>query len=269
MILDDIVEYKKQEVILQKQSISEYILDEQLEIFENKKTDRFSQRVKRLKNENIKVIAEIKKASPSKGIIRKDFDPLKIASVYASLNVDAISVLTEKKYFMGSIQYLKEISSWYNIPLLRKDFIIDIYQIKEAILNGASAVLLIAAILDNKTIKNYIDFCTQKGIDYILEVHNEKELSNALDCGAEIIGINNRNLKTFEVDIKTTERLIRKISDDRIIIAESGIQTHSDIAYINGLKIDAVLIGEALMKKDNIAEEFAKMFGNLRNYDTH
>jgi len=265
MILDEIVRCKIKELCSQKDLVSENILDKQLEKFEFKNKNLFASRIKRLNRENIKIIAEIKKASPSKGIIREDFDPLEIAGIYASLKVDAISVLTERTYFLGAIEYLKNVSAKYQIPLLRKDFIVDIYQIKESILNGASAVLLIASILDKHTMRNYIDFCAQIGLDYIVEVHNRRELDDALDCEAGIIGINNRNLNTFCVDIKTTELLIDKIPDSKIVVSESGILTHKDIIYLNSMKVDAVLIGEALMKTDNIEDEFKKLFANLRD----
>jgi len=180
MILDKIVDAKRDELIKQKDLVPESVLDKQIESM-NPLSHRFIDNVRRNDGEHLKVIAEIKKASPSKGLIRANFDPESIAQTYADLGVDAISVLTEKNFFQGSLDYLSNLSGKISVPMLRKDFIFDEYQIKEAVANGASAVLLIAAILDVKLLRKYISVCDQFGLDYIVEIHDQEDLAaNAL-----------------------------------------------------------------------------------------
>ncbi len=201
------------------------------------------------------VISEIKKASPSKGIIRENFDPIEIAKIYESSGASAISVLTDEKYFQGNLSYLKRVSQQVQLPLLRKDFIIDTYQILEAYYSGASAILLIVSALSPGQIKEYIDFAHHLHLKALIEVHNEEELNTALEVGGEIIGINNRNLKTFHTDLKRTEDLITRIPKDKIVISESGIDKPEDIKYLKSLGVDGVLIGEAFMREEDIASQ--------------
>ncbi len=215
--------------------------------FKNKRS--FS---KALKGSRVRVIAEVKKASPSKGIIDKDFDYLNIAQAYQRNGAAAVSVLTEEKFFLGSLKILDEISRYVKIPVLRKDFIIDDYQIYESVHFGADAVLLITSILDSKQLVDYISLSLSLGLSPLVEVHNRKELEKALKCGARIIGVNNRNLKTFKVDIKTSLDLIQYTDDKEcILVSESGITNRSDARLLKDAGFDAVLIGETFMREKN------------------
>ncbi len=261
MILDKIVNAKKIELEEIKKNVPEVILDKKLDalILSDKKS--FFHSVQRLEGEKIKVISEIKKASPSKGIIREDFDHIAVSKIYAELNVNAISVLTEKQFFLGSLDYLKDISRINSLPLLRKDFIIDRYQIKESKINGASAILLIASILGVDRLLEYIALCGDLGLGYIVEIHDDKDLDKALQADARVIGINNRDLRTFVVDIKNTEKYLNRIPDDKIVISESGVHSRNDVNYLSELGVDAILIGEALMKQDNIKDKYYELFG--------
>ncbi len=206
---------------------------------------------KALHEKPIAIISEVKKASPSKGIIDPEFDYLAISNEYADSGVSAISVLTEPYFFQGSIQYLKEIANSVNVPVLRKDFIIDPFMIYEAKLNGASAILLIVAILDNDQLKEYIELADSLGLSALVEVHDKNEISKAINAGARIIGVNNRNLKDFSLDIQNSINLRKYVPEDIIFISESGIKSSNDIRRLKENKIDAVLIGEALMKSSN------------------
>lgn len=265
MILDKLVLQTRTYLAQQQRKITEHELDKKLELFDPASREHlFFKAVRRLTGEPLKVIAEVKKASPSKGVIRENFDFLEIARIYDSLPVDAVSVLTEEKFFMGSLYYLDEIAKSISKPVLRKDFIIDRYQIKEAIVAGASAVLLIAAILDQNHLKKFMDLCDSFCLDYIVEVHNMDELNKALACEPSVIGINNRDLKSFAVDIHTTEKLKEFIPDSIAVISESGIHTAEHAAYLDSLNIDAVLIGEALMKHDDISGAFNAIFGGIK-----
>jgi indole-3-glycerol phosphate synthase len=203
---------------------------------------------------DIRIIAEVKKASPSKGIIREDFDPLKIARQYESNNAAAISILTESEFFMGKLEFLKEIKNAVNIPLLRKDFLFDPYQIYEARANGADAVLLIAAILEKSLLDELLSVVKKLSMNALVEVHTKDELKKVLQTDAEIIGINNRNLKTFETDIQTSIDLMADIPESKIIITESGIKTKEDIRKLSKAGVDAFLIGETFMRADNPGE---------------
>jgi indole-3-glycerol phosphate synthase len=208
-----------------------------------------------LKGDRIKIIAEVKKASPSKGIIRADFNPVDIALTYARNGAASISVLTDEKYFMGSLDYLKDIRNALDrpIPLLRKDFILDEYQVYEARAAGADAVLLITAILEWEKLSRLLNLSRSLGMHCLVEVHDESELEIALNTGAGIIGINNRDLRTFETDLKVTERLSRLVPGDKITVSESGIKDRHDMEKLKNWNIDAVLIGESLMKSADIA----------------
>ncbi|WP_062429106.1 indole-3-glycerol phosphate synthase TrpC [Treponema endosymbiont of Eucomonympha sp.] len=193
-------------------------------------------------------ICEVKKASPSKGVIAADFPYRAIAREYEAAGAAAISVLTEPEYFKGSDEYLREIAAAADIPVLRKDFVVDEYQLYEAKLLGASAVLLICALLDTRTLAVYLGVAHSLGLSALAEAHSEAEVASALEAGAGIVGINNRDLKTFAVDLNTTGRLRKLIPDGRLVVSESGIHTADDIRAIRGFGVDAVLVGESLMR---------------------
>lgn len=196
----------------------------------------------------IHFIAEIKKASPSLGVICQNFDPLIIANEYVLAGASAISIITEQDFFLGSLEILKNVCKIVRLPLLRKDFIIDPYQIYEARLAGANCVLLIAAILSEKELDNFQNITKKLKMNALVEVHNELELKKALNTGAEIIGINNRDLKTFQVDLKTTFRLLPQIPVDCVVVSESGITSREQIKLLEEEGVNAVLIGERLMR---------------------
>jgi len=206
-------------------------------------------------------ICEVKKASPSKGIIAADFPYLQIALEYEAAGAAAVSVLTEPDYFLGSDQYLREIAEAISIPALRKDFVIDPYQIYEAKLLGAKAVLLICGLLDAQTLAEYIKTADELGLSSLVEIHNETEAEQAVKAGARIIGINNRDLKTFKVDLAVTARLRSLIPAGILIVAESGIKSPEDVRAISGIGIDAVLVGESLMRAEDKKRFLAELKG--------
>jgi len=199
----------------------------------------------------LSINGEIKKASPSKGIIRTDFDPVELAAQYGE-NVDALSVLTEQDFFEGDPGYLQAVHEKSDLPILRKDFIIDRYQVYEARALGASCILLIMALLDNVTLNKLLEIAEWLSLDALVEVHHEEEMARAAACGARIIGINNRNLRTFEVDLGTTARLARMAPEDCILVSESGIQSGEDVKRL-GRRIDGILAGEVFMRAASIA----------------
>lgn len=201
-----------------------------------------------LKEGNLSYICEVKKASPSKGIIAEDFPYLQIAKDYEKAGASAISVLTEPYYFKGNDDYLRDISKAVNIPIIRKDFTVDEHQIYTAKLIGANAILLICSLLDKETIKKYLSICHSLGLSALVETHDEKEVEKALESGAKIIGVNNRNLKDFTVDINNCTRLRKLVPNNYVFVAESGIKTADDIAILKENGVDAVLIGETLMR---------------------
>ncbi|MDD4875805.1 MAG: indole-3-glycerol phosphate synthase TrpC [Dehalococcoidales bacterium] len=216
-----------------------------------------------LRGESIKLIAEVKKASPSRGIICPDFNHLKIAEAYANNGAAAISVLTETRYFQGSLHYLRDIKEKlinHTIPLMRKDFIYDTYQVYESRYFGADCLLLIAAALTTEKLYELIELTHKLGMECLVEIHNKKELDTVLDSNAGIIGINNRDLSTFTVDLNTTQYLRTLIPRDRVIVSESGIKTHNDIELIKNWQVDAVLIGEALVSASDIAIKIKELF---------
>ncbi|HKY08774.1 MAG TPA: indole-3-glycerol phosphate synthase TrpC [Candidatus Binatia bacterium] len=212
-----------------------------------------------LEGKQRRIVAEVKKASPSKGLIRPDFDPLAIAADYAASGASAISVLTEERFFQGSLRHLEEIHGAVTVPLLRKDFTLDSYQIVEAKSYGADAVLLIAAMLDSGLMRDLRAQAGALGLDAIIEVHTESELSAALEAGAQVIGINNRDLKTFSVDLSTTERLAPLLPRGTPAVCESGIDSPEQIQRIEKCGIHAFLIGEALMRAPEPGKQLAKL----------
>ena len=204
-------------------------------------------------------ICEVKKASPSKGVIAGDFPYLQIAREYESAGAAAISVLTEPEFFLGSDRYLQEIAAEVNIPVLRKDFTVDAYQIYEARILGASAVLLICTLLEEHTLKEYLEIAHSLGLSALVEAHDEREIDQAVQAGAQIIGVNNRNLKNFEVDVNNSVRLRERIPEDKIYVSESGIKTPEDVGVLYRNGTDAVLIGETLMRSTDKAGELAML----------
>lgn len=264
MILEDIVAAKVIQLQMEKQHIS---LDGMKYMLKNMPSYRrysFKEALKR--KDGLSIIAEVKKASPSKGVIAAEFDALETAKAYQVGGADAISVLTERRFFEGSDQYLSMIKSQVAIPVLRKDFIIDVWQIYQSRLLGADAILLISAILDKTLLKKFCIIADMLGMDCLVEVHNEMELEAALEAGASIIGINNRNLNDFSVDLSTTQRLMKGIPSDKIVVAESGIRDADDVRYMASLGVDALLIGETLMRSDcpgNTIKQFKKAAGGL------
>lgn len=214
-----------------------------------------------LKSGDIAFICECKKASPSKGLIASDFPYLQIAKGYERAGANAISVLTEPKWFLGSDDYLAEVASAVSIPCLRKDFTVDEYMIYEAKLLGASAVLLICSILSKQQIADYIKLCDELGMSALVEAHDEKEIRVALGAGARIIGVNNRNLKDFTVEIENSRRLRELVPSDVLFVAESGIKTAKDVAAMRQIGADAVLVGETLMTAQDKAAKLSELRG--------
>ncbi|MBQ3402144.1 MAG: indole-3-glycerol phosphate synthase TrpC [Synergistaceae bacterium] len=212
-----------------------------------------------LRREGLSFICECKKASPSKGLIAPEFPYLEIARDYEAAGADAISVLTEPKYFLGSNDYLKEIAGAVKIPVLRKDFVVDEYMVYEAKLLGASAVLLICAILDGQNLRDYIRLCDTLGISALVEAHDEAEIHSALNAGARVIGVNNRNLKDFTVDMANAGRLRALIPHDVLFVSESGVKDARDVKAAQDFGADAVLIGEALMRSPDKAAMLSEL----------
>ena len=214
-----------------------------------------------LKKEGISFICECKKASPSKGLIAPDFPYLEIAKAYETAGADAISVLTEPKWFLGSDQYLREIAAEVSIPCLRKDFTVDPYMIYEAKVLGASAVLLICSILSEEQLKEYREIADTLGLSALVEAHDEEEIRMALRSGARIIGVNNRNLKDFSVDTENSRRLREMVPSDVLFVSESGVRTPEDVAKLREIGVDAVLIGETLMRAEDKKAKLAELRG--------
>lgn len=214
-----------------------------------------------LEKTGISFICEVKKASPSKGVIAEEFDYRSIAAAYEQAGADAISVLTEPDYFMGDIRYLQEIHEEVKLPLLRKDFVIDDYMIYEAKAAGASVVLLICALLEENVLAQYIRLCDSLGLSALVEAHDEAEIQQAVRAGARIIGVNNRNLKDFTVDIRNGIRLREKVPEQILFVAESGITSREDIVELENGRVNAVLIGETLMRSPDKKEMLANLKG--------
>ncbi|WP_342764139.1 indole-3-glycerol phosphate synthase TrpC [uncultured Methanobrevibacter sp.] len=247
-MLDEIVEKTKERLVESKKNKS--LDDLKDEVAKMNITQDFPFK-EALSGDEISIIAEVKRASPSKGMIAEDFDYVFIAKDYEDAGASAISVLTEPYFFKGSNDYLKEISENVSIPILRKDFIIDEYMIWEAKAIGASAVLLIVSILSIVELKKFLDLAHDLGLSAIVEAHDGNEIRTALNVGAEIIGVNNRDLTDFSVDIENSISLRRCVSGDVVFISESGIKTPEDVRRLKENDVDAVLIGETLMKCDD------------------
>lgn len=208
------------------------------------------------------IIAEVKKGSPSKGVIRADFDPLEIAQIYQDNGASCLSVLTDEHFFLGHLSYLSQIREQVSLPLLRKDFIFDPYQIYQARAAGADAVLLIAAMLELSQLRDFAALAGELAMDVLLEVHDEAELEIALQTDCRMIGINNRDLRSFVVDISTSERLAALIPEGRIIVAESGITRREEIVRLSEKGLHAFLIGESMMRENDIGEKLRELLGN-------
>jgi len=208
-----------------------------------------------------RIIAEVKKASPSKGIIREDFDPIEIASAYEQGGASALSILTEPHWFKGDKEYLGMVRRYVSLPILRKDFIVDKYQILEALAFGADFILLIAKALGRKELKELVDYAMHLGLEVLVEVHDKMDLTKAIFAGANIIGINHRNLETFEMDMELSRKLIPLIPNSKIIVAESGINDHETVVELSKVGADAFLVGEHFMRQDDIAEAVRELKG--------
>lgn len=254
-ILEEIISHKKFEIADLK---DKFPIEQLKNVTNNVKVKKnfFSQALRnKINNKQIALITEVKKASPSKGIIRKDFNPIEIAKAYKAGGASCLSVLTDEKYFQGKLNYIKEIKEVVDLPILRKDFIIDPYQIYESIYNQADCILLIVAALEKNDLKRLFDLSCENKIDVLVEVHNEKELEIALEINPEMIGINNRDLTTFKVDLNTTKKLASKYKRDlkeKILVSESGIFTPDDIKSLTESGVYSFLIGEGLMRENDI-----------------
>ena len=210
--------------------------------------------LKATKENPYRIIAEVKKASPSKGIIREDFDPIGIAQSYEKGGASALSILTEPHFFKGDKEYLGAVRRYTSIPLLRKDFIIDKYQLVEALAYGADFVLLIAKALGRKELKELLQYAHHLGLEVLVEIHDKTDLIKAIFAGANIIGINHRNLETFEMDMSLTQKLVPLIPNNKIIVAESGITTHDTVVELAKMGADAFLVGEHFMRQNDITK---------------
>jgi indole-3-glycerol phosphate synthase len=257
MILDDIVAYKREELVETKRTCP--LADQKRRAADAGPTRGFGAALSTGKA--IRLIAEVKKASPSKGVIRHDFDPVAIAKVYEASGAACLSVLTERTFFQGSLAYLGAIREVVGLPLLRKDFVIDPYQLYEARAAGADAVLLIAACLERRQMEDSLGIAGELGLDVLVESHTYLDLDRSLLAGATIIGINNRDLKSFTVSLQTTFDLLKDVPDDRIVVSESGISTRNDVVRLQQAGVDAVLVGESLMREQNIGRKVKELLG--------
>jgi indole-3-glycerol phosphate synthase len=260
-ILDKIVGGKREALKLAKSRTTLAVLKER--ITQQKPLDSARDKpldfAEALRGKGVKLIAEVKKASPSKGVLCTDFNPVELAQTYERNGAAAISVLTEEKYFLGKLDYLTEIREKVNVPLLRKDFIFDEYQIYESAAYGADAILLITAMLDKDTLEEFLKISKDLKLSCLVEVHNEEELFKAMLAGAEIIGINNRDLNTFKTDTNTTRRLKMLIPQENIVVSESGISSRDDMKKMKECKVNAVLVGEALVTAQDVPAKMKEL----------
>ncbi len=270
MILDEIVEAKAAELAGRKQTVPLTSLQELIGVQFFEEPDFTAA----LKGDGVRLIAEVKKASPSRGVICPNFDPIELARTYAQNGASAISVLTEERYFGGSLEHLSAISQEMErlgvggveldqkeriIPVLRKDFIFDPYQVYESRAYGAAALLLIVAILSDSQLAELLALSHELGMKCLVEVHDEAEMERAVMSGAQIIGINNRDLRTFTIDLETTRRLRPLIPQDRIVVSESGIKDRGDVQKLQQWGVDAMLVGEALVAAGDVAEKVREL----------
>jgi len=214
----------------------------------------------KINNKQSAVIAEIKKASPSKGLLRENFEPAEIARSYADHGAACLSILTDKDYFQGHEEYLKQARAACDLPVIRKDFIIDPYQVYEARAIDADCILLIVAALDDKDLQSLFDLAHELGMDVLMEVHDEQEMQRALKTGARLIGINNRNLRNFDTSLDTTLSMLDMVSENHILVTESGIHTKNDVQLMRDNNVNAFLVGEAFMRADDPGARLAELF---------
>ena len=258
MILDEIIKRTKEDLIEREKAFSMDWLGRSLAYNARAPRD-VREFLSSSDDEPYRIIAEVKKASPSKGVIREDFDPLAIAQAYEKGGANAISVLTEPHFFQGSIDYLAGIRRYVGIPLLRKDFIVSKYQLLEALVYGADFVLLIAKALSKRELKELLNYTRHLGMEALVEVHDKSDLTKAIYAGADIIGINHRNLETFEMDMELSFKLIPLIPNGKIIVAESGIFEHEQLKEYHKAGVDAFLVGESLMRQESVKEAVEKL----------
>ena len=256
-ILKDIVQKKKEKILLAKQQLPEEDLKNKIQGIPAARP--FIEAIS--KPRTISLIAEIKKASPSQGVIRQDFNPIAIAAIYQEIGAQAISVLTEEDYFMGSISYLNDVKAAVNLPILRKDFILEAYQVYESRYFGADAILLIADLLTKDKLTELMQIASRLGLDCLVEVHDQKELKKVLGLKSGLIGINNRNLHTLEVDFKITESLYPLVPKEKVVVVESGIKNYQDVLFLKILGVNAVLIGQVFMESEDIKKKVQEVMG--------
>lgn len=260
-ILEKIIATKRDEIAESRKRISEATL---LENGKERKSRDIRNFAMALRNKNAEgmsgVIAEVKKASPSKGLIRPDFFPDQIAASYEKGGAACLSVLTDRQYFQGCPEFLEQARAACSLPVLRKDFIVDPYQVYEAAAMGADAILLIAAVLETAQMKELASLAKQFHMDVLVESHTEEDVEKALQLQGALIGINNRNLRNFTVDLKTTQKLLKGIPDDRTIVTESGIRTKDDVRFIRSLGVNCFLVGEAFMREEHPGQKLRELF---------
>jgi indole-3-glycerol phosphate synthase len=257
LILDDIIDHKRREVEEAKRREPLSRLQERIS---PRKPGRFLEAIS--KPERLCLIAELKKASPSRGVICADFDPPAIARKYAEGGASALSVLTDKKFFQGDASYLAQAREASGLPALRKDFIIDEYQVWESAAIGADSILLIVAALSPDQLKDYLQLATEIGLDSLVEVHDADQLDIALKAESQIVGINNRDLRTFKTELRVTLELAKEIPAERLIVSESGIHTGEDARRVRDAGANAILVGEALMTSGDISGKIRELIGD-------
>lgn len=259
-ILDELAAHARERVLADSENMSLDILQAMCREKGRANGARFYDA---LKKDNLSFICEVKKASPSKGVIARDFPYLDIARDYEAAGADCSSCLTEPKWFLGSDDIFREIRAAVSTPMLRKDFTVSDYQLYQSRLMGADCVLLICALLDTKTLVQYLAVCDELGLSALVETHDADEIRSAVAAGAKIIGVNNRNLKDFSVDFSNAARLRDLIPPEAVYVAESGVQSAQDVAALRSIGADAVLIGETLMRASDKARRLAELRGNL------
>lgn len=261
-ILKKIILRKEQEINDRKTLVTQDQLMEQAlaSLLNNSVRGFVNSMQQRLDTQQAAVIAEVKKASPSKGVIREDFKPAEIAKSYEKGGASCLSVLTDIDFFQGSDEYLKQARAACNLPVIRKDFIVDTYQVYEARAMGADCILLIVAVLSDEQISTLYQLALDLKMDVLIEVHDEAELQRSLPLGATLVGINNRNLRNFDTSLQTTINLLEQIPDDRIVVTESGIHSSADIKLMRDNNVNAFLVGEAFMRAPEPGEELNKLF---------
>lgn len=260
MILDDIIKKTKEDLKKRKAELPEDMLGRTLAMNPFMPRD-VKEALRATPEDPYKIIAEVKKASPSKGIIREDFEPVRIATEYTQGGANSLSILTEPHWFKGDLEYISMIRRYTPLPLLRKDFIVDRYQLLEALVYGADYLLLIARALSTKELKTLLEFTRHLGMEALVEIHDKADLTKAIMAGADIIGINHRNLETFEMDMSLSEKLIPLIPNGKIIVAESGLHDHAQLEALSRIGVDAFLIGEHFMRQTDIVKAVEEIKG--------